>query len=74
MFTMFMRMVLSLRVLLGSLNPGESIRVILPLFAILTSEVTDINDGDASNLMCPSCLLYFSEYTCDIFVSKVDLP
>ena len=40
---------LSVRVFLGSLNPGESIKVILPLVEILTNEVIDVKDFEASN-------------------------
>ena len=42
-------MFLSVRVLFGSFNPGVSIRVIFPLEAILTSDVTAIKDLDALN-------------------------
>ena len=49
-FIRSMKIALSVLALLGSLNPGESIRVMLPLLAILTTEVTDISDGEASNL------------------------
>ena len=40
---------LSVRVLFGSLSPGESIKVMLPLVAILTWDVTETKDFDASN-------------------------
>ena len=56
-----MKIALSVRALFGSLNPGESINVMLPLLAILTSEVTDLTDCDALNWMkCELSLLYFS--------------
>ena len=42
---------LSVCVFLGSLNPGVSIKVILPLFEILTNEVIDVKDFEASNLI-----------------------
>ena len=44
-----MKIALSVCALFGSLNPGESINVMLPLLAILTTEVTDLTDCDASN-------------------------
>ena len=46
-----MNIALSVLDLLGSLNPGVSMRVMLPLCAVLTKAVTDIRDGDASNLI-----------------------
>ena len=67
-------MFLSVRAFLGSLNPGVSINVMLPLFATLTRSVTDVNDGDALNYMCSISLLYLSLYTSDTLVSNVDLP
>ena len=48
---------LSVRVFLGSLNPGESIKVISPLVEILTKEVIDVNDFDASKFTGRACLL-----------------
>ena len=44
-----MKIDLFVRGLLGSLKPGVSINVILPLLAILTKEVTDVNDAGVSN-------------------------
>ena len=56
-----MKIALSVRSLFGSLKPGESINVMLPLLAILTTEVTDLTDCDALNWMkCEFSLLYFS--------------
>ena len=65
---------LSVRYLLGSLRPGESIRVMLPHVAILTSEVIEVRDFDATNFIGLPNLLNSSMYTSDILLSTVDLP
>ena len=56
-----MKIDLSVRNLLGSFNPGESISVMLPLLPIYTCAVTAVSDFFASNLMqFESDLLYTS--------------
>ena len=45
------KIALSVRALFGSLNPGVSMSVMFPLCAVLTWAVTDISDGEASNLI-----------------------
>ena len=42
---------LSVLILLGSFKPGESISVMLPQVAILTSDVIEVRDFDASKLI-----------------------
>ena len=49
MLTISMKISLSVRVLFGSFKPGASINVMFPLEAILTLDVTAVNDFDASN-------------------------
>ena len=49
--TMSKNMLLSERVLSGSFKPGVSIKVILPLLEIVTTDVTEVRDLDASNLI-----------------------
>ena len=65
---------LSVRVLFGSLSPGESMRVILPLFAIFTNEVIATKDFFAENSKASAECKNFLVYNSDIFESKVDLP
>ena len=52
--TRSIKIYLSERLLSGSLNPGVSIKVMLPLVASLTSWVTDSKDFDDSNSTCTS--------------------
>ena len=65
---------LSVRVLFGSLRPGESINVMLPLFAILGRDVTETKDFEASNFKGFIDLINSALFISDIFVSRVDLP
>ena len=59
-FTMSIKISLSVRVLFGSFKPGVSINVILPLVAILTFEVTAVNDFDASKRISTYVIFYIS--------------
>ena len=65
---------LSVRDLFGSLRPGESINVMLPLFAILGRDVTETKDFEASNFKGLLDLINSALFISEIFVSRVDLP
>ena len=65
---------LSVRVLFGSLRPGESINVMFPLFAILGRDVTETKDFEASNFKGLFDLINNLLFISEILVSKVDFP
>ena len=73
-FTRSKKIFLSVLILLGSFKPGESINVILPHVAILTTDVMEVRDFEAANFIGLQNLLNSSMYSSDILLSTVDLP